>query len=454
MPQLTFYGRKTVPPKIRKDHWRPMATVHFVDSELGQLAHRKLREFKFLRDYSWRDLPGSELAEKQSRQDWLMDQKARSVADLAATIEMINGIILLRHDRVCMREQSAREGPWKRVVTAAARASVEAPRIMRLLVQLREKEKQELDPQKKKALAATMTMLRIRRNFVLRSELAVQSFERQVEDILSSKTQAELNNDAKFLPEAEIQPTLSLEERARKVASDIQRVKEHRIAAKAAKEEKIEAARSKKKGQSTSKRDRKADHAEQLHELSRSSKETPPPIHPFPSLSEQTSTAGPNTSGAKTLLLSRHWQLLVARAVAYAVDAEPQPLEEDDLKRGFAVQVFWDNPVDRKHANYWPENTEHLWMGPRMKRLQYVASLPEDMLRTVRQWRGGVEALAANEGMDEHVRIAGGSGDGTGGSEETLEGNESGDKAEAKPSLLSGLVSRFRRQKSAVPSSA
>ena len=237
MPQLTFYGRKTVPPKIRKDHWRPMATVHFVDSELGQLAHRKLREFKFLRDYSWRDLPASELAEKQSRQDWLMDQKARSVADLAATIEMINGIILLRHDRVCMREQSAREGPWKRVVNAAARASVEAPRIMRLLVQQREKEKQELDPQKKKALAATMTMLRIRRNFVLRSELAVQSFERQVEDILSSKTQAELNDDAKFLPEAEIQPALSLEERARKVASDIQRAKEHRIAAKAEEEE-------------------------------------------------------------------------------------------------------------------------------------------------------------------------------------------------------------------------
>ena len=119
------------------------------------------------------------------------------------------------------------------------------------------------------------------------------------------------------------------------------------------------------------------------------------------------------------------------------------------------MQVFWDNPVDRKHANYWPENTEHLWMGPRMKRLQYVASLPEDMLRTVRQWRGGVEALAANEGMDEHVRIAGGGGNGTaGGSEETLEGNEGGDKAEAKPSLLSGLVSRFRGQKSAVPSSA
>jgi hypothetical protein len=422
-----------------------MATVHFVDVELGQLAHRKLREFKFLRDYSWKDLPGSALAEKQTRQDWLMDQKARSVADLAATIEMVNGLVLLRHDRVCMRERSAREGPWGRVVKAAARAGVEAPRIMRLLVQLREKEKQEVDPTKKKALAATVMMLRIRRNFVLRSEVAVQAFERQVEEILSSKTQAELRDDSKFLPEEQIQPAVSLEERAQRIASDIQRAKDHRLAIKAAKEERAVAAREAKKSKTpaktTAKKDPGADHTEQLHALSRSSKEAALPSHPFASLSEQASRGAATTP--EPILLSRRWQLLTARAVAYAVDVEPQPLEDEDLKQDYAVRVFWDNLVDRKHANYWPENTEHRWMGPRVKRLQYVASSPEEMLKTVKRWRGEVEVLGANEGMDDHVRLVGKQPEREDAREEERE--EEQPVAESRPSIMSGFMGRFRQ---------
>jgi hypothetical protein len=269
-----------------------------------------------------------------------------------------------------------------------------------------------------------------------------------------------LEGEAQFLPEYGMQPIaeLSLEDRARKVASDIERAKELRLAKKAAIQEKIQAARDKKNGvarKPTGKQNRETDHAKQLHELSRASKE-PASSHPFLSLSEQAERAGPNrpVDGSKVLLLSRQWQLLVARVVAYAVDVEPQPLEEEDLKKDFMVQVFWDNLVDRKHANYWPENTEHLWMGPRMKRLQYVASLPGEMLKTVKQWRGSVEVLAANEGMDDHVSAlsAGNVDRESAGKEDTPD--ESVEVEAAKPSLLSGLVSRFRgnaAQKDAVP---
>jgi hypothetical protein len=376
---------------------------------------------------------------------------------------------------VCMREQSAREGPWKRVTAAAAKAGIEAPRIMRLLVQLREKEKHEVDPKKKKALAATMAILRRRRNFVLRAEVAVRSFERQVEDILSAKTQAELTDEDKFMSEDGMQPVeMSLEDRAGRVASDIQKAKDHLqakkaakeaklLAKKAARETKIQAARDEKKGnarKTKSKVDRAIDHSEQLHELSKTSKKSLPPSHPFQSLSEQTQSTGLNKSadGSKVLLLSRQWQLLVARAVAYAVDVEPQPLEEEDLKKDYMVQLFWDNLVDRKHANYWPDNTEHLWMGPRMKRLQYVASLPGDMLKTVKQWRGEAEVLEANEGMDDHVKVlSGGSEKARAMSSEQYAADEDRKLEPAKPTVWSGLVSRFRgkpAQKDVVTTSA
>src|ERR1700760_3426435 len=144
MKQLTFYGKKTVTSKLRKDLWRPCATVVFpvpksltlassredepvaqdIDDELGipqinefnnrrlgELAYKKLRELRVLRDYAWRQ-PGEPIAvskerregtaepieprlanrrahkrreakaDAKERQQWLMDQQGTSVADL------------------------------------------------------------------------------------------------------------------------------------------------------------------------------------------------------------------------------------------------------------------------------------------------------------------------------------------------------------------------------------
>src|ERR1700759_1267418 len=156
MKQLTFYGKKTVPSEIRKDMWRPFATAVFpvprsstlaphtqddpvvqdVDDvlglpqtkefnirKLGELAYKKLRELRLLRDYAWRQ-PGEPIAISQERREgtaepleprlenrrkhkrreakadmkerreWLMDQRATSVADLSTAIEQVNEYLL------------------------------------------------------------------------------------------------------------------------------------------------------------------------------------------------------------------------------------------------------------------------------------------------------------------------------------------------------------------------
>src|ERR1700761_4782518 len=156
MKQLTFYGKKTVPSKLRKDMWRPFATVVFpvpksptlaspkkndpavqdVDDELGipqikefnirklgVFAYKKLRELRLLRDYAWRQ-PGEPIAvskerregtaepieprlanrrahkrreakaDAKERRQWLMDQRGTSVADLSTTIEQVNDYLL------------------------------------------------------------------------------------------------------------------------------------------------------------------------------------------------------------------------------------------------------------------------------------------------------------------------------------------------------------------------
>lgn len=94
LKQLPFLGKKTVPAKLRKDLWQPFAMVEFTNPLHGVVAYRKLREFRRLHEFSYplkiiRETEGKRkglLVVKKKRSKVLMNQKANSVADLAAVL--------------------------------------------------------------------------------------------------------------------------------------------------------------------------------------------------------------------------------------------------------------------------------------------------------------------------------------------------------------------------------
>ncbi|KAI9678734.1 MAG: hypothetical protein M1817_005791 [Caeruleum heppii] len=91
--QLPFLGKKSVPASLRKDIWRPMAIVLFPRPVQGLLAFQKLREYRKLHELSYPvedfkdDRHPNAMLEKKKRGRKLMDQKANTVADLAATLQ-------------------------------------------------------------------------------------------------------------------------------------------------------------------------------------------------------------------------------------------------------------------------------------------------------------------------------------------------------------------------------
>ncbi|KAK0673935.1 transcriptional regulation of mitochondrial recombination-domain-containing protein [Cercophora samala] len=87
--QVQFTGKKNTLIKVRKDYWRPMATVQFPagEGEVGLSVYQKLVELKKRHELEWDD--GGEEAKrllnlsKKERGRELNDQKGNSVADLA-----------------------------------------------------------------------------------------------------------------------------------------------------------------------------------------------------------------------------------------------------------------------------------------------------------------------------------------------------------------------------------
>ncbi|GME26300.1 hypothetical protein GTA08_BOTSDO01558 [Neofusicoccum parvum] len=103
LSQLPYAGKKTVPAKLRKDVWRPLATVTFPLPAQGLSAYQKLREFRKLHELHWDNnkeypmLPpetqkrikeGKSAPTKKEKGKIIMDQKANTVADLAAVLKM------------------------------------------------------------------------------------------------------------------------------------------------------------------------------------------------------------------------------------------------------------------------------------------------------------------------------------------------------------------------------
>ncbi|PPJ50676.1 hypothetical protein CBER1_05253 [Cercospora berteroae] len=142
LEQLADVGANNNPPKIRKDIWRPLFTVHLPDRQQGLELFRSLREYRLLHETNW-ELPESiktpytekQIEEMQAKLDnrggskketvfdvikrekkklrvkMVMNQKANSVADLAA--------ILVRQE-----EQSASLASQKEALLKQRKAKV------------------------------------------------------------------------------------------------------------------------------------------------------------------------------------------------------------------------------------------------------------------------------------------------------------------------------------------
>ncbi|RAL14575.1 mitochondrial 54S ribosomal protein mL67 [Aspergillus homomorphus CBS 101889] len=113
--QMVYHGKKTVPATLRKDMWVPYYSVHFDQAQVGLRAYHLLREFAMQRQLAppremititeawlaqkrprdpnaaeefnekWNDKVGW-LMKPKDRARALMDQKATSVADVAAVL--------------------------------------------------------------------------------------------------------------------------------------------------------------------------------------------------------------------------------------------------------------------------------------------------------------------------------------------------------------------------------
>ena len=94
LDQLPFLGKKTVPARLRKDLWSPFFMVYFPSPHAGLAAYRNLREYRRLHETSYpletiTETEGKHkgnLFGKKKRGKALMNQKANSVADIAAVL--------------------------------------------------------------------------------------------------------------------------------------------------------------------------------------------------------------------------------------------------------------------------------------------------------------------------------------------------------------------------------
>lgn len=91
LKQLPYNGKKTVPAALRKDLWRPLCQITVSNAADGLRAMQALREYRKLHELSWpdhvaRDANGRTLSQK-ARGRKLCDQKANSVADMAAALK-------------------------------------------------------------------------------------------------------------------------------------------------------------------------------------------------------------------------------------------------------------------------------------------------------------------------------------------------------------------------------
>ncbi|TAQ86489.1 hypothetical protein B7494_g5186 [Chlorociboria aeruginascens] len=99
LKQIPYNGKKTVPRALRKDLWAPFAVLQFPTfaSEVGLSVYQRLREYKHLHEVLWDESIRYEEKEGRintlsvrERSRKLMNQKANSIADMAAVLGLLS----------------------------------------------------------------------------------------------------------------------------------------------------------------------------------------------------------------------------------------------------------------------------------------------------------------------------------------------------------------------------
>ncbi|KAL1975932.1 hypothetical protein VTN31DRAFT_4324 [Thermomyces dupontii] len=157
LSQLIFHRKKSIPAQLRKDVWVPFYSVHFDDAKVGLRAYHLLREFSMQRQLSpprelvtvtekwiarkrprdpfeaekfereWRPKIGA-LLDKKERARNLMDQKATSVADIAAVLhiqeeEIKNGFGQPNREYKTRKERKRRRAARQKEAEVSAKAA-------------------------------------------------------------------------------------------------------------------------------------------------------------------------------------------------------------------------------------------------------------------------------------------------------------------------------------------
>jgi hypothetical protein len=344
-------------------------------TKLGQLAYRKLRELRLLRDYAWRK-PGELIAMSEERRNgtappqeprlankrahrrreskldwderkqWLMDQRSTSVADLSTAIQQVNNFLqekLEAHkpeDKPLMDRKIFAE--WKKVQALARSAGKgELAKVEERLRKATEAATPGFRKKPRAVRAAQLEVVRLtaRRELLVRSQLAVRWLK---ENKAAARTPENLESlEGQEIPEAKVEPEA--------VASPDTVVNSEAIA-------NSEGLQSQKDLES----------AESL-EISETSEMLPVPA-PF----STNKTFG-------TVTLDEKWTNLVdqmfKRLSKQNIESE-KPTTDNETTDSYPVHIFWADMFDRQYIYDWPENTFHQEIGPRTSKDLYLGALP------------------------------------------------------------------------------
>ncbi|KAH8815873.1 transcriptional regulation of mitochondrial recombination-domain-containing protein [Xylogone sp. PMI_703] len=149
LSQIPYNGKKTRPPALRKDHWMPLCTITFPEgaaftstppptshkarklrpsstplstqTPVGLLAFQKLREYRKLHETAWEPTSNVAVTEdgkflnRKVRQRKLCDQKANSVADMAAVLAEVGS---LAQEKGVLGQEQPIEVRWSNLLDA------------------------------------------------------------------------------------------------------------------------------------------------------------------------------------------------------------------------------------------------------------------------------------------------------------------------------------------------
>ncbi|KAK8209362.1 transcriptional regulation of mitochondrial recombination-domain-containing protein [Phyllosticta capitalensis] len=131
LKQLHYAGKKTLPAKLRKDVWRPLAVVTLPFEKQARDAYQKLVDFKKLHELYWdqneakdwgvlpeekqKELVGRKvMPNKKERAKIIMDQKANSIADIAKVMELQTASASKQFDTFMAKDDQVEDLFWLR----------------------------------------------------------------------------------------------------------------------------------------------------------------------------------------------------------------------------------------------------------------------------------------------------------------------------------------------------